>query len=133
MSVNCNISKLIPIGCEIRCADNSGAKWLRVIGFLGSQGTRKRRLSGGVGSVAVVTVTSGPAELKSKVRYALIIRQKYPYTRKVGSIRGKVKFEDNAGILLGTNKEVLKSVVKGVIARQVTLKKKYSELNGVYR
>lgn len=132
-----NVPKLIPVGSTLVCADGTGAKKLQVIGYKGYQGTRKRRLTGGVGSVAIVTVKEGLYDLKKKVHYALIIRQKYPITRKlkttIGSYVGKVKFEDNAALLLDKNLAPLKASIKGVIAKEVAEKQIYSALNGVYR
>jgi large subunit ribosomal protein L14 len=61
-----NLSKLIPLGSRVKCADNSGAKSLQVIGYLNMQGTRKRRVTGGVADLAVVTVKKGTRELKKK-------------------------------------------------------------------
>ena len=69
----------------------------------------------------------------SKVHYALIIRQRYPYLRKTGPTLGKVCFEDNAAILLDQNKKVKKVAIKGVVAKEISYIKKYSGLNGVFR
>ena len=133
MGVWSNTSRLIPVGSRLVCADNSGARVLSVVGVLGTQGTRKRRLSCGVGSIVVVTVKKGDFQMKKKVRYALVIRQKYAYLRKTGPHMGRVKFQDNAAILLSEKKEVLKSVIKGVVAKEVSRVKKFSELNAVLR
>lgn len=127
------IPKLIPVGSVIQCADSTGAKKLKVIGFKGHQSTRKRRLTGGVGSIAIVTVVKGLNSLKKKVHYALIVRQKYQYTRFKGLNSGKVRFVDNAAILLQKDLSLKKSTIKGPVARQVSFKKKYSEINAVYR
>lgn len=127
------ISKLLPVGSSLVCADNSGAKMLQIIGYLGYQGTRKRRLTGGVGSIAIVTVKKGSIGLKKKTHYALIIRQKYSYTRFKGPDAGKVRFEDNAAILLEKDLSLKKTNIKGPVAKEVCRRKIYSELNAIYR
>ena len=124
---------MLPVGSALVCSDNSGAKKLQIIGVLGTQSTRKRRVSAGVGSVVSVRISKGLYSMKRKVRHALIIRQKYAYLRKTGPYMGKIRFTDNAAILLSEKKEVLKSVIKGVIAKEVTSIKKYSDLKGVTR
>jgi large subunit ribosomal protein L14 len=134
MSKSFKIPKLIPIGSKLVCADSSGAKMLQVIGFTHYQGTRKRRLTGGIGSVAVVVVKKGKVSLKKKKHYALIIRQKYPIIRLKGPVLGKVYFPDNAAILLDENKKYKKTSVKGVIAREVlSFNKNYQNIAGDFR
>lgn len=128
-----SIPKLLPIGTELTCACNSGAKKVEIIGVLNVQGTRKRRLSAGIGSVVVVRVTKGVSSLKKKVLYGLVIRQKYPITRKTGPYYGKVAFEDNACILLETNLSPRKAVIKGPVAKEIGEIKKYSELKAIYK
>ena len=128
------IPKLIPVGARLVCACNSGAKQLKVIGYKYYQGTRKRRLTGGIGSVATVTVTKGKSSLLKKVHHALIIRQKYAITRFSGAIVGKVRFMDNAAVLLDADLKCKKVQVKGVIAKEVlSFKKHYQSMNGTFK
>lgn len=133
MGLKRNISKLIPVGTELVCACNSGAKVLKVIGFKGMQGTKKRRLSGGVGDVAVVSVKVGKQELKKKVLYALVVRQKYPYLRKTGVYLGRVAFKDNAAILLDEKLKLRKTTIKGVVAKEVAEINMYSQISATLR
>ena len=128
------VPKMIPIGSKLVCADSSGAKELKVIGYKFTQGADKRRLSGGVGSVAVVVVTKGKTSLKKKTHKALIIRQKFPITRFKGAIVGKVAFRDNAAVLLDTQGKVIKDTIKGPVAKEVlNIKSIYSALSATYR
>jgi len=132
--IRSNIPKLLPIGTRLPCADTSGAKEFQIIGYVGYQGTKKRRLTGGAGSVAVVVVKKGKLALKRKKHFALIIRQKYPISRKIGQFIGKIAFEDNAAIMLDpVGYKTLNYKISGPIAKQVAYNKKYSELKGVYR
>ena len=67
------IAKCLPVGSSrLLSADNSGANILQVIGYIGFQGTRKRSVTGGVVSIAVVLRKKLP-----KKHYALIVKQKY--------------------------------------------------------
>lgn len=128
------IPKLIPVGAVINCADSSGAKTLKVIGYKFMQGADKKRLQGGVGCVAVVTVQKGKLSLKKKVHKALIIRQRFPITRFTGPTIGKVAFRDNAAVLLDPKGKVIKDVIKGPVAREVLeIKSLYSNLTATYR
>jgi len=130
-------SKPLTIGSVINCVDNSGAKKIKIIGVLGLQGTKNRNLSCGIGNEVICTVTKGLYKLMKTVQYGLIIRQKVPYERKDGQLVGKVRFTENAGILL--NKKVrglvLKenTIVKGPIAKEVRMISKYADLKGQYK
>ena len=133
MGLNYNVPKLLSVGSQLVCVCNSGAKKVQIIGVLKTQGTRKRRLRAGVGSVVSIRVTKGLSTLKKKVSHALIIRQKYPITRKSGPNYGKISFEDNACVILESNLNPKKSVIKGPVAKEVANIKKYSELKAIYK
>lgn len=134
MSKDFKIPKLLPVGSSLICACSSGAKKLRIVGYKHMQGTDKRRLTGGIGSLARVVVTQGKNTLKKVVHNALIIRQKYPITRFKGEYAGKIRFEDNAAVLLDNDARVKKATIKGPIAKEVlAFKKHYDSLNGVFR
>ena len=136
-----NIPKLLPVGAELNCVDNSGAKKLQIIGYKKYQSTDKRYPTGGIGSVCVVRVTKGPKNLRSQWHYALIVRQKYPITRKTGSIMGKVSFTDNSAVLLEKetkNKKnyfkVKKIAVKGCFAKQLyMINKSFESITGLLK
>lgn len=135
------IPKLLPIGARLVCADTSGAKELKIIGYKKKQSTRKRLLTGGVGDICVVTVTKGVKTLRKQWHYALIIRQKVPITRKTGTLIGKVCFRDNAAVLLDKEKKstgftfkIKKCTVKGPIAREVhQINQKFEGITGEIR
>lgn len=119
-------SRLLPIGASLVCA-NTRAKKLRIMGVYGLQGTKRRLRSAGVGSVVKVTVTKGPQQMKHKMYHALVIRQKAPYTRYD---TGKIAFEDNAAVIVDDQRKLMKGVIRGVVARQVTKNPLYSEIAG---
>ena len=128
------ISRLIPVGSKVVCADSSGVKLARIIGFKNMQSADKRRLSGGVGSQALVVTIKGKRELKHKVLKALIIRQKSTVTRFEGLTLGKIAFRDNAITILDENWAPTKAVIKGPIAKEVlSIRPNYSKLNGNFK
>lgn len=128
------IAKLLPVGTTINCADTSGAKKLKIISYKQMQGADKRRLTGGIGCVALVTVTKGRQNLRRKVHKALIVRQKFPITRFTGATLGKVRFRDNAAVLLDEKGRVTKETVKGPVAKELTrIKSSYGGLNATYK
>ncbi len=112
-----NITRALPVGARITCADNSGAKILEIINILKYKGVHARVPTGGVGSVAVCSVKKGtPAMRKKKVK-VLIIRQKAPINRANGTT---VMFEDNAAIMIEPKKMLPTATeIKGVIAREI--------------
>lgn len=120
------VSRVCAVGSEIVCA-NTAAKKLKIIGVLGLNSIKRRRLSAGVGSILRVTVTSGPKVLKNKVMYALMIRQKYPYYREG---YGKVRFLDNAAVLLEDSRLLRKGEIRGLIGKEVQADLKYVDIIG---
>lgn len=106
----------IQIGSIIECADNTGAKKLGVIAVVGYRGRKKRLPSAGVGSIVVCSVKKGTQKWRKQVVRALIVRQSREYRRKEGI---RVKFEDNAAILINDKVEPMGTRIKGPIAREV--------------
>lgn len=117
---------LIP-SSVLTCADNSGAKTLMIINRIGKGGGRKGRYSrAGICDVVTASVKSGtPQYIKKKVR-VMIIRQKSPIRRANGM---RVRFEDNAGILVTENNLAVGTEVKGAMAREVV--ERYVKLAGI--
>lgn len=110
-----NITRTLDIGAELTCADNSGAKKLKIIGVKHRKGRRSRRTSAGVGDVVTVKVLKGDQEVMHQVFDAVIVRQTKEYQRPDGL---RVSFEDNAAVLVeeGLPKG---SVTRGPIAKEV--------------
>ena len=75
------VTRSIPIGANIVCADNSGAKILEVINVPRHKTRSSRLAAGGVGDYCNVVVKKGPAELRKQVYGAVIVRQKYAVRR----------------------------------------------------
>jgi large subunit ribosomal protein L14 len=96
-------------------ADNSGAKELKCIKVLG--GSKRRYAS--VGDVIVCSVKAATPESKIKkgdVVKAVIVRTRTALRRDDGSY---IRFDDNAAVLIGANKEPIGTRVFGPVAREV--------------
>ena len=107
------VTRVIPVGARIVCADNTGAKILEVVN-VHKYKTRVSRLpAAAVGDFCNVVVKKGPAELRKQVHGAVIIRQKYAIRRLNGT---RVSFEDNAGVLITSEGEVKGTDIKGPVS-----------------
>lgn len=114
--ISSKVSKTLISGSVLTCADNTGAKTLRIITRLGHGSARGKLKSAGVGDIIIASVRKGsPQYVKKKVR-AIIIRQRQPIRRRDGL---RIKFEDNAAIIVTDNNLAVGTEVKGVMAREV--------------
>ena len=107
------ITRALPVSAELVCADNTGAKILRIIQVTKYKGRLSRLPSAAVGDFVTVVVKKGPFELKKQIFGAVIVRQKYPIMR-LGGLR--VTFEDNAGVLVTPEGEIKGTDIKGPVA-----------------
>lgn len=107
------ITRAIPVSAELVCADNTGAKILRVIQVTKYKGRLSRLPSAAVGDFVTVVVKKGPFELRKQIFGAVIVRQKYPIMRLSGL---RVTFEDNAGVLVTPEGEIKGTDIKGPVA-----------------
>ena len=113
------VTRSIPVGAQIVCADNTGAKIIEIVN-VHKYKTRVSRLpAAAVGDFCNVVVKKGPAELRKQVFGAVIIRQKYAINRLNGV---RVQFEDNDGVLITPEGEVKGTDIKGPVAAEATEK-----------
>jgi len=112
------ISKSITIGTRLICADNTGAKELEIINIPKRASKLRRRPSAGIGDMVIVSVKKGKPDVRKKVMKAVIVRQKKEFRRKNGI---RIKFEDNAAIIVDDAGLPKGTEVKGAIAREVVL------------
>ena len=113
------VTRSIPVGAQIVCADNTGAKIIEIVN-VHKYKTRVSRLpAAAVGDFCNVVVKKGPAELRKQIFGAVIIRQKYAINRLNGV---RVQFEDNAGVLITPEGEVKGTDIKGPVAAEATEK-----------
>jgi large subunit ribosomal protein L14 len=101
------------------CADNTGAKILRIAQVTRYKGRHSRLPAAAVGDFVTVTVKKGPAEIRKQIFGAVIVRQKYPIKRLNGV---RVTFEDNAAVLVTPEGEIKGTDVKGPVAAEAAEK-----------
>ncbi|MBU0461753.1 MAG: 50S ribosomal protein L14 [Nanoarchaeota archaeon] len=108
----------LPVGSHIPTCDNSGAKILRIFTVMGYKSVKRRHPAAGVGDLVMCAVKKGSPEMRKQVVFAVIVRQKKEYRRPDGL---RVKFEDNAAVVLKDNKGNPKGTIfKGPIAKEAT-------------
>lgn len=110
------ITRALPVTATLVCADNTGAKVLRIAQVTKYKGRHSRLPSAAVGDFVTVTVKKGPAELRKQIYGAVIIRQKYPIRRLNGT---RLIFEDNAAVLVTQEGEIKGTDIKGPVAAEV--------------
>ncbi len=114
--VSSRISKTLMPGATITCADNSGASIFHMIHIIGKGGRHSRNAGAGIGDIVSASVRKGsPTYIKKPVR-VVIIRQKDELRR---SNNMRVRFEDNAGIMINEDNLPIGTEVKGAMAREV--------------
>ena len=100
----------------VSCADNTGARELKIISVAGYSGTKNRHPKAGIGDKVTVSVTKGTPEMRRQVLEAVVIRQRKPIRRPDGT---RLKFEDNAAVLIDDVEEPRGTEIKGPVAREV--------------
>ncbi len=115
-ALNADVTPGLEKGSLINCADNTGARELKVISVAGYSGTKNRHPKAGLGDKVTVSVTKGTPEMRRQVLEAVIIRQRKPFRRPDGT---RVKFEDNAAVIVDENEDPRGTELRGPIAREV--------------
>lgn len=124
--IGSNITRTLDIGAELTCADNSGAKKLKIIGVKSQKGRRSRRNSAGIGDKVIVKILKGDQEVAHQVFEAVVVRQAKELERPNGL---RVKFEDNAAVLVEENGLPKGTVTRGPIAKEVV--ERYSPIGKI--
>ena len=107
--------KALKIGSVVRCSDNTGAKYLKIIDVL-EKGSRKNRLkSAKIGDLVKVTCKSGSVKYRKKMAIAIIIRAKNGYYDSKSGIN--VYFSDNAAVLVNTTGSMVGTIIKGIVPK----------------
>jgi large subunit ribosomal protein L14 len=109
------VTRSIPVGSVITCADNTGAKTLLVIQVTKYKGRLSRVPSASIGDFVNVTVKKGPPELRRQTFGAVIVRQKYP-VRRINGLR--IAFEDNAAVIMTPEGDMKGTGIKGPVASE---------------
>ncbi len=106
---------MIQMNSFLNVADNSGAKRVLCIKVLG--GTRRKYAS--VGDIIVVAVKDALANApikKGAVERAVVVRTKKEYRRPDGTY---IRFDDNACVIIDTNKNPKGKRIFGPVAREL--------------
>ena len=109
------MTKCLMVGSKMTCADNTGAKILQIISVRGYKGKRRTKPHAGVGSIVTCRVYKGTEKVRHQMFKAVIIRQRKEYRRPNGL---RVKFEDNAAVIVNDDFEPQGTMVKGPVARE---------------
>ena len=113
------ITRGLPVGARLKCADNTGAKELAIIAVIGYKGRLNRLPSAGVVDMVVVSVKKGTPKMRRQVVRAIIVRQRKPYRRYNGVW---VSFEDNAAVIVSPEGEPKGSEIRGPVAKEAAEK-----------
>jgi large subunit ribosomal protein L14 len=116
---------LIP-GAILTCADNSGAYEFKMVHIVGKGGRRRRPAAAGVGDIIIGSVVKGNQTYRKKPVRIIVIRQRAPIRRANGM---RVRFEDNAAIMVNEENLPIGTEVKGAMAREVV--ERYVKVAGV--
>ncbi|MEF8826476.1 50S ribosomal protein L14 [Halapricum desulfuricans] len=115
-ALKADVTQGLEKGSLINCADNTGARELKVVSISNYQGTKNRHPKAGLGDKITVSVTKGTPEMRRQVLEAVIIRQRKPIRRPDGT---RVKYEDNAAVIVDENEDPRGTEIKGPVAREV--------------
>jgi large subunit ribosomal protein L14 len=114
--MSARVAKGLQAGSYVKCIDNSGATEVQIIAVKRYHGVKRRIPPCGVGSWVVCAVKKGNPKIKHKVVQAVIVRQKKEYRRRNGM---RIKFEDNAAVVIDEKGNPKGSRIKGPIAKEV--------------
>lgn len=114
-AMSASVTKGLQSESFVKCIDNSGADELQIISVINYKGVKRRRAGCGIGDVIVVTVKKGDQKMVHEVVRALIVRQKKEFLRRNGL---RVRFEDNAAIIINEKGEPKGTRIKGPIAKE---------------
>jgi large subunit ribosomal protein L14 len=109
------ISKGLSNGSVLRCADNTGARELRLIQVMGYKGRLRRVPSAALGDRITVSVRHGTPDMRKKIFQAVIVRQRKPFRRVEGVW---IQFEDNAAVIITPEGEMKGSEIRGPVAKE---------------
>lgn len=116
LAIKSNVTRALPVGSYIEACDNSGAKIVKVFSVKGHKTVKGRIQSCGVGDLVLVAVKKGKPDVRKKVLFGVIVRQRKEYRRPDGM---RIKFEDNSIVLLKDDKGNPKgTILKGPIAKE---------------
>ena len=114
-AISTRVTKPLSVGSYLNCADNTGVKVFQIISVRGFKGKRRTKPKAGVGSLVICRVHTGTEKVRRQKFKAVIIRQKKEYRRANGM---RIRFEDNAAVMVDDKFEAKGSLIKGPVARE---------------
>jgi len=120
-----DVVRALPVGAVLVCADNTGAKKLRIITVRGSKTRKRQIMSAGIADLIMCSVIAGAPDIKKQVVPAIVIRQRKEFLRIDGT---RVKFEDNAAVVVTPDGEMKGTEIKGAVAKEAV--QKWSGITG---
>lgn len=114
--ISSKVTKCLPVGAILNCADNTGAKELQIISVKGFKGKRKKKPAAGLASFITCRVYKGSEKVRHEIHKAVVIRQRKEFKRSDGM---SIAFEDNAAVIVNEKGEPKGSLIKGPVAREV--------------
>ena len=99
----------------LNCADNTGARVLRLVQVMGYKGRLRRYPRAAVGDKIVISVRRGTPDMRKKIFQGIIVRQRRPYRRVDGVW---IRFEDNAAVIITPEGEMKGSEIRGPVAKE---------------
>ena len=114
-AMSSKITKTLQVGSTVKCVDNSGADTMQIIAVKNYKGVKRRKPRCGIGDTVVCAVKKGNEKMRHEVVEAVIIRQKKEYRRRSGL---RVRFEDNAAVLVNERGEARGTRLKGPAAKE---------------
>ena len=115
-SISANVTKGLTKKSRCVCADNSGAKEVEIISVFRHTSRKRMQPRAGIADMVNVVVKTGKPEIRKKVERAVIVRVRKEFKRPDGT---RIKFEDNAVVLVDEKGLPKASEVKGIIAKEV--------------
>jgi len=110
-----HVARGLPNGSRVNCADNTGAKELKVIQVLATH-TRLRRVpSACVGDMVMVSVSKGTPDLRRQMFPAVVVRQVRLFRRPDGT---RLSFHDNAAVIMTPEGEMKGTEIRGPVAKE---------------
>lgn len=100
---------------RLTAADNYGGKELQIITIPSYKARRRGNPKAGIGALVIVVIKKGKPEVRKKVEKAVIVRVRKEYRRPSGM---RIKFEDNAAVIVDEKGLPKGSEVKGVVAKE---------------
>lgn len=117
LPVKARITRALNVEALVETCDNSGAKLIKVFSVFNVKTVKGRIAAAGVGDLVMASVKKGRPDMRTKVVFAVIVRQKKSYRRPDGM---RIKFEDNAAVVLKDEKgNPQGTIFKGPIAKEV--------------